>query len=163
MCIIIDTNSFASVFNQKSSDHDQFQPIKNWIYSGSGRIVYGGTKYLLELTRSGKYLKIFVELGNIRKATILDKKKVDRMERDIKEKNTNPYFNDTHIVAIVVISGCRIVCSKDSSSDVFLKDKRLYPKNFKVPKIYRDRGNVHLISNSSIKSNCAICKNRESL
>lgn len=162
MCIIIDTNSFASVFNQKSSDHDQFQPIKNWIYSGSGRIVYGGTKYLLELTRSGKYLKVFVELGNIRKATILDKELVDRTEFDIKEKNTNADFNDTHIVAIVIISGCRIVCTKDSTSDVFLKDKCFYPKKFKVPKIYRGKDSVHLISNNSIKSNCAICKNRES-
>jgi predicted nucleic acid-binding protein len=161
MCIIIDTNSFASVFNQKSSDHDQFQPIKNWIYNGSGRIVYGGTKYLLELKQSGKYLKVFVELGNIRKATILDKEQVDKREFDIKEKNTNSDFNDTHIVAIVIISGCRIVCTKDSRSYVFLKDKRFYPKNFKVPKIYRGKDNVHLISNNSIKSNCAICKNRE--
>jgi rRNA-processing protein FCF1 len=160
MCIIIDTNSFASVFNRKSSDHDQFQPIKNWIYNGSGGLVYGGTKYLTELEQSEKYLKIFVELGNIRKATILNKEKVDRMEVDIKEKNANPDFNDTHIVAIVIISGCRIVCTKDSSSDIFLKDKRFYPKNFKVPKIYRGKKNVHLISNNSIKNNCAICKNR---
>ncbi len=65
MCIIIDTNTLASVFNQASLNHSNFKPVLDWIYSGNGKIVYGGTRYESEIKN---YLGIFNELNKMNRA-----------------------------------------------------------------------------------------------
>ena len=44
MCIIVDTNCFAPVFDRKSEKHNQFAPVLEWIISGKGKLIYGGSK-----------------------------------------------------------------------------------------------------------------------
>ncbi len=70
MCIIIDTNAFAPVFDRTSQNHAEFKPVLDWIVSGKGKIVYGGTKYKLELGKAYKYLKLFAEFKKINKSPL---------------------------------------------------------------------------------------------
>lgn len=35
MCVIVDTNCLASVFERKSEKHPQFAPVLEWIISGT--------------------------------------------------------------------------------------------------------------------------------
>ena len=72
MCIIIDTNALASVFDVDSSNHENFKPVYDWIFNNKGKVVYGGTKYKEELKNSYRYLKLFGQLSRIRKTIEID-------------------------------------------------------------------------------------------
>ena len=51
MCIVIDINSFPSVFNKKDTLHPVFEPIFNAFKSQMISMVYGGTQYRKELRK----------------------------------------------------------------------------------------------------------------
>ena len=69
MCVIVDTNAVAAVFNANANNHDEFAPVLDWIISGKGKLVIGGTKYMSELARTKKYLS-FVQILNTKARTI---------------------------------------------------------------------------------------------
>lgn len=153
MCIIIDANTFCSVFNTTSTKHYHFEPVYRWIIYGKGFLVYGGTTYKNELKNAATYLGLFVELKKSGKAVEVDEDLVDQEERTvysiIKASST---FDDGHLVAIVRISGCRLICTEDKSSDKYIKKKSLYRKGQKPPAIYRyrSRRHVRLLCNKNI-------------
>jgi predicted nucleic acid-binding protein len=157
MCIIIDTNVFAHVFNKKSTFHIEFTPVQEWIIKGKGKIVYGGSKYKKELRLAVKYFKLFVELEKINKTVKLDDSEVDKREREVSKAKKHHDFNDEHLVAMVLASGCRLVCTKDSSAMPFIKDQIFYTGAAKRPRIYSGKKNKDLLNDSNIAS---ICKNR---
>jgi len=161
MCVIIDTNSFASVFNEKCSMHYKFKPIYDWIISGQGRVVYGGTRYKDELRRAGRYYGIFIELGKQRKTILVDDNKVDKRQEELIAIVKHRDFNDAHIIAIVTISGCRLVCSDDSRSYPFIRNMSLYPHGFKPPKIYKGLSSRNLLSARQLLCICRICRNKK--
>lgn len=158
MCIIIDTNVFGDVFNKESKSYLEFEPVINWISHGKGKIVYGGTKYKNELGCAKKYLKILVEFEKMNKVVRVDDEKVDAREREIKKEHRHGDFNDEHIIAIVIVSGCLLVCTKDSSALPFIKDPLFYPKHCKRPKIYSGKHNKKLLADCNI---APICKERK--
>jgi rRNA-processing protein FCF1 len=160
MCIIIDANVFGSVFNTGSKYHIEFKPIRDWIIEKDGRVVYGGTKYIKELCISGLY-KLYKDLRVGGRASRIDKELVDRKQREIELILSHPDFNDAHIIALVITSGCRLVCTQDKSFYPFLKNRRVYPQHFKTPKIYSGKKNRGLISKKSLKEICNICKNEK--
>lgn len=158
MCLIIDTNALHLVFNTSSKDHKDFEPILNWVMKGNGSIVYGGTKYFNELTKTGKYLKIFKLLNSMNKAKIAEKEKVDEHEKEVKKIIKDKKFNDAHLVALVRTTNCRIICSQDSNSYPFLTDKSLYPKSVSVPKLYTQLSNKTLLNKKYISDFCNPCE-----
>lgn len=158
MCIIIDINVFGDVFNEKSILHIEFQPLKHWILNGKGKIVYGGSKYKRELKQAAKYLKLLVELDKINKTVKLDDGKVDEKEQEVNEAKNHPAFNDQHIIAMVLASGCKLVCTKDSSAIPFIKAPLFYKGIHKRPKIYSGKQNKNLLNDANI---APICKNPE--
>lgn len=150
MCIIIDTNTFSSVFDKSSDTHNQFKPVLDWILFGNGKAVYGGTKYNNELKKAKRYLKIFKILKDARKTIYIDSAKVDEYEIGLKLKLQHRDFDDPHIIAISSVSKCILICSCDSRSYPFLKDQTLYPKNHAKPKIYKNSKNKNLLNDSNI-------------
>jgi hypothetical protein len=68
MCLVIDTCCFGLVFDGDITDHCKFVPVLNWITTGKGRMIYGGTKYNTELGRTTKILTIVHELSKARRA-----------------------------------------------------------------------------------------------
>jgi predicted nucleic acid-binding protein len=157
MCIIIDINVFADVFNKKSTFHIEFTPVQEWILKGKGKIVYGGSRYKKELRLAVKYFRLLVELEKINKTVKLDDSEVDKKEWEVAKTKKHRDFNDEHLVAMVLASGCRLVCTKDSSAMPFIKDHIFYTGAGKRPKIYSGKKNKDLLNDSNI---APICKTR---
>ena len=165
MAIIVDTNCFARVFCRTNKEHSEFAPVLDWIISGSGFLVYGGSKYKDELKKAKKYLSIFVLLKKARKAVVFEDKKIDELQFMYEKMITNPDFDDPHLPAIVRVSKCRLICSKDSRSIPFITSPELYPKRFHLPKYYSGLKDKYLLVDTNIdprlKKNCGLLSKRE--
>ncbi len=152
MCIIIDTNTWTSVFDPTSEKHPNFKPVFDWILgeNGFGRIVFGGTTYLKETPQ--KYLRLLKLLNDARRTIPLPAALVDAMEAELKTKIVHRDFDDPHIVAMVIVSQCRLICTQEERAIPFFKDKDriLYPKRFPKPKIYHHAGNANLLTERNI-------------
>lgn len=162
MCIIIDTNIFADVFAKESANHSDFEPVFNWISEGYGKIVYGGTKYRKELYQTKKYVTIFRLFSDARRVVHIPDDLVDEKENELRlkipEKDLNDKFNDPHIVAIVIVSKCKIVCTFDKGLSDFLKMSQFYPKSVDIPKIYRNISNKDILNQDNIADCCRPCE-----
>lgn len=155
MCIVIDINALPSVFVSTSDDHHEFEPVFDWIMKNNGKIVWGGNKYFDELKKTGKFLVLFRRLQDKRKVVKLpDFNKVDLIEKEIYSKVGDKKFNDPHIAAILSVSRCKIVCTKDRASIKYIKNKELYPKGFSIPKIFTHRSNSNLLNDANIVKIC---------
>jgi predicted nucleic acid-binding protein len=156
MCIVIDINTFASVFDSTSGKHADFKPVLDWIMLGKGKIVYGGSKYREELGKAKKYLNFLGELAKVRKIVVVDDVKVDDTQAELEKRVNHQKFNDPHLVAIIIVSGCKLICSNDKEAYPFFKNKDLYRnQGSRPPKIYAKANNSNLLSDENI---AAICK-----
>ena len=150
MCIVIDSNALPPVFNEKCDNHYDFAPVLAWIIKGKGHLVFGGTRYKKELNRMGRYRKIIIELKKKRKACEICTMLVDKKENELIKITCGENFNDHHIIAILCVSGCILVCSLDSSSDKYIKDSRFYLNKRRKPKIYRSEKNKSLLCDKNV-------------
>jgi hypothetical protein len=151
-------NTLSCVFNPENKEHNEFKSVLDWIEKGKGRIVYGGSKYLTELAKMTHYRRILIDYGRKRKTIKLDDYKVDQKQQEIEGIIKHPDFNDSHIVAIIIVSGCRLLCSKDSSSYPFIRDKTLYPSKFGKVSIYKGTADKDMLLSWSVNKLCKRCK-----
>lgn len=154
MCIIIDANALHSVFIRGKSDHEEFKPVLDWIMEGKGKIVYGGAHYHNEIPP--KYLGIFVALRNARKAIRVDDAAVDKYQRELEAKGLKG-FNDHHLIAIISVSRCKLLCTKNiaNKNDIkCLNNKDLYPRGVSPPSIYSRGKNKDLLCDKNIAECC---------
>jgi hypothetical protein len=149
MCIVIDACVFGSVFNPNSQGHSEFKPVRDWVYDKEkrGQVVYGGSKYKKEL---GKHIGLFTELAKKRKAIKLDDGQVDLTAAGLRE-NLPKTFNDEHLLAIFILSGCKLLCSTNDNDFAVIQDKVYYPKGKKPPRIYKALSHAHLLSDENCK------------
>ncbi len=162
MCIILDVNIIPCIFNPDNANHQKFQPVLEWIENNNGKIVYGGTTYGTEASVLKRYFKRLVEFEHQGKAIILDKEKVDYTEESLKESGIfNGDFDDHHIVAIIIISNCRLILCSDNVEHMSLIKKSI-PKikrlnlcqpSLKTPRIYCSVKNKDMLRDNNI----AIC------
>ena len=152
MPILIDVNTIPAVFDAKHQSHKDFKSVLDWLNEGDGKIIYGGKKYKQELTRMSKYNGLFSEYKRAGKALNYDDTKIDARENDIKQKLTlkkistaNTRYNDSHIVAILAETKCKLLCSSDAQSYNSIKDVSLYDKSTDRPKIYTGARNDDLL------------------
>ena len=151
MCFVLDVNCIPSFFATASKQHSEFAPLYNWLTENKGTcLVYGGKKYLKELSLMHRYMAMFTELKRINKIKIVNNKLVDTEEDRIKTLVDQVGCDDAHIIAIFCISGCRIFASKDKRADKFIKMRDLYPKGCKIPKIYRTSDHANLLCEDNI-------------
>jgi hypothetical protein len=136
MCLIIDTCCLALVFDGKSKKHSKFIPVLKWI-NDTGRMIYGGTKYNTELGKAAKFLPYVTELARKRRVVQIPTSKVDAIAAALKLQITDPDFDDEHLVALVILSRCRVVCTDDNIAISYLKRSDLFPHGVSRPKIYR--------------------------
>ncbi|MDR0561677.1 MAG: hypothetical protein LBG73_03215 [Spirochaetaceae bacterium] len=134
--IVLDTNSYSSVFDQNSSDHADFCHVMQWVNSQKRAcFVYGGKKYKDEMRNMVKYLDLIDELKKAGKFVEINGRMIDEDAARLKNICTDVAFNDEHIVAILNISGCKLVCTKDTSAMPYIKRKDFYSDK-KRPQIY---------------------------
>ncbi|MBF0538327.1 MAG: hypothetical protein HQL03_08765 [Nitrospirae bacterium] len=152
MCIVIDTNCISCVFDEDNDEHHDFEPVYKWLRYGKGKIVYGGSTYageLQKITARRNFLKGFEKADKI---VYIDDADVDNKEEEYKA-HVNRDFDDPHIVAIVAVSGVKLVCTKDKRAIPFLKNKQFYKKG-KSPKIYTSKKNADLLCDDNIAERC---------
>ena len=155
MCVIVDTCCIHKVFNTKAQDHFRFAPLFAWIESKHGRLIYGGTKYTKELRCMSQFLRIFQDYERQGKLIRLNDAAVDAFALKAKAKVKSKVFNDEHLVGIVSVSRCRVICTDDKAAIPFLTRRDLYEiVPMKPPKIYSKNSHAHLCSGKSIVSVC---------
>ena len=157
MCIIVDTNTFGDLINGSSTFHDDYQPIIDWVINGNGKFVIGGTKYFEELKRHHKILKLFGELNKKNKIVNVCNEKVDEYQLELQKNYSEDDFDDPHLVSIVAISNCRLICTRDSRAIPYLTDRKYFPKGIKPPKIYSGKRNRNLLCDRYIAEICKPC------
>lgn len=168
MCTVIDADTFSYFCNPDSSMYSDFQPVRDWIENSSCKIVYGGKYYENHLENHHRFLRYLTEQEHKGKTESLDNDEVDRVTDAIKENFTGTGFNDHHIVAIVLISRCKLLCSRDdglknlidicySSSGSTIIKSQLQIRNLRKPSIYRSRGSVATIRRRTFCDNCGPC------
>ena len=134
--VVVDTDSLSKVFDKANKEHKEFEPLhKSIIDQKRSLVVYGGTKYIGELKRARKFFGLFVELKKSGMAITLNSQQVDDEEERIIGLAEDSKFNDHHIVAIVAVGRCNIICSSDTNSHAYYKNALYYPKHLR-PKIY---------------------------
>jgi len=146
MPIIIDTNTIPSVFSISSSDHEEFKPVLEWIVTGKGLMIFGGTKYLGEISKMKKFTKILSMLRTYKKVHIGCHKTIDKLEKEITKKIDDKDFDDPHLAAITINTKCKLICSKDKRSIKFVTNKDIYPGKMKAPSYYTGKRNKKLLS-----------------
>lgn len=149
MCIVVDINALAPVFNQDCDKHCQFKAIKKWISDGKGFLVYGGTQYKFELSKSERYLRFIRQMKDAGQAVAIRDDVVDSMEREVKEKTKDTKCDDQHIIALLGASWCPLFCSDDARSFDFIKLKSLYPADMPRVRIYSSARNSRLLCKMS--------------
>jgi hypothetical protein len=156
MCIIIDANTLGSVFNSSSANHDEFKPVFDWIWEGKGKIVYGGTKYKEEVSNS-KYLGLITEFRRQGKAVLIDDQSVDQEAERVSKLIVHRDFDDQHLVGLLLVSGCILICSLDKRAYPFFTHTMFFNNPKGRPKIYSGRRNNKLLNDKYITSVCKPC------
>ncbi len=155
MCIVIDTNTIVAMFDTSNQEHAKFRPVLDWIVSGKGKIVIGGSKYREEVfIKIRKYNRFLNYLRIKRKIVEISTEEVDLAEVRIKSLESSPDFDDAHLIALLDVSGCMLICSKDERAYPFLKKMELYQRRSDRPKIYRSSQNADLLCDANIAPCC---------
>jgi hypothetical protein len=145
MCLVIDACCLAKVFDGNNHEHSDFVPVLNWITIGKGRMIYGGTKYKTELAQASRFLRMVVNLERAGKTIRVPDDAVDEIASALKAKVTDPEFDDEHLVALVIVSRCLVVCTIDHIAMRYLKRKDMYSGySVKKPRIYSSQRNANL-------------------
>jgi hypothetical protein len=148
--IVLDINAFHLVFDPDSSEHANFYPVLHWVIKQNyACFVYGGTKYENELSKMPKYHRIMNEFKKSGKCVEIDTMLIDNNANQLKEICPDADFDDEHIVATLNISGCKLVCTKDSKAMPYIKRKDFYFDK-KIRKIYSSANNRKLLSKKNI-------------
>jgi predicted nucleic acid-binding protein len=150
MAIVLDINVLSRVFDESNQEHSEFKPVKDWIESRKGVAVFGGSKYKEELSKTYKYLKLILELKKQNKAVAINDEKVDAWEGVVKSR-AGEECDDAHVIALMGVSRCSLLCSFDRRSFFFVKDRHLYPDGASPPGIYSGRRNKDLLRQARIQ------------
>ena len=155
MCVIVDTCCISKVFNKESKDHARFTPILSWINGRHGRLIFGGSKYKKELAGMKTFLGLLVEYERQGKLVRLKDSEVDAFASWVRTSEASLDFDDEHLIGMVAVSHCRIVCTDDKRAIPYLTRKSFYEKvPMKPPKIYSQKRHGHLCAPKSIAPIC---------
>jgi predicted nucleic acid-binding protein len=158
MCIIIDTNVFSRVFNPSNSDHLEFSPVLDWILNKEGKLVAGGKKYHNEIFgKFSKYTKLLSQMKKARKIYFHNSDIVDAKEKEFKGLFTAEDYDDEHILALLSITKCRILCTKDEGLIKYAGMKLFYQSKQKPPLVYKDSSNKNILNKRNIAKVCQPC------
>jgi hypothetical protein len=127
----------------------EFEPVLNWIINGNGFIVYGGTKYIKELSKATRYLSLFTKLRSLNKVIKFPADKIDERQKEIMALENDEDFDDPHLPAIASVTRCKLICTVDSRAFKFIARKEFY-SGMKPPKIYSRKANKALLCDRNI-------------
>ena len=152
MCVIVDANTLSCVFSDDAQKKHQFNPVLKWVLQGKGKFIIGGSKYLSELTKVKAALEFLTLLKTKTKdkVVVLERDKVDMLQKKIEAIVNDKKFDDPHLPAMVIVSHCMVICSLDARSVEFVTRSDLYPRGVKVPRYYTGVHNSDLLCDKYI-------------
>ncbi len=162
MCVVIDADTFSEISENNNKD---FEPLRNWISQEGHTVIHGGSKYKKQLSNYGKFRSYLKELEHAGLTHILPKQEVDNTQEFLERNFILTDFNDHHIVAILFVSGCRVVSSHDEglhklikrcckNSGKYIIMKSMPNLKVKKPKIYQKESHKSFLNDSSISRCC---------
>lgn len=146
MCIVIDINCLVPVFVEACKKHKEFGAVKSWIEEGNGFLVYGGSRYRSELHRAFRFLRLIRQMRDGGKAFSIRDSVVDELEAIVKLKTQGTHCDDQHVIALLGAAKCTLLCSEDTRSFPFVKNRSLYPNGMPKVKIYSSKRNIDLLT-----------------
>jgi len=153
MCIIVDVNTFSSVFDKNSLDHIHFSPVEDHIKKGKSKLIVGGTKFLAEL----KYRSLLAELNRANKIVVANKEEVDSLQLEI-ESRVKGIDNDHHIIALSCVARAKVVCTKDSNLQKYLRNREFYNRGMDRPKMFNSKSPSTVLPAGPFKKTCLLCR-----
>lgn len=141
------------MFKSTDPEHSVFAPVREWVTNGPGKFVLGGGKYRAELLSVRSILPILQELERRGKIIRRMDAEVDADEIEVKKIEPANDFDDPHLVALVRLTGCRLICLRDPRAHKFLRAPCFYRSASDRPKLYTRAKNATLLC----KNNMAPC------
>ena len=157
MCMVIDANTISCVFSGSNTMHSSFLPVLRWFVYGRAKICLGGKLLSVEQKKLVSYQPLFKELGKLNKIHKIDDSLINKKEKEITDLEKDSDFDDPHIIALIIVSKAKVLCSDDSRSFKFVRRIKKYDKKSEVPKIYTTINNHSLPT--GILSDENICDN----
>lgn len=155
MCIIVDSNNVNRVFHPNNKERLEFLPVYQWIISGNGKLVIGGSKFHNELKKNQWFMPLLSQLSRVGKVLNVPALKVDQLTEEIKLTiREGEDFDDPHIVSLLALSGCKLICSADKRAYPYFTKSDFFTKSHR-PKIYSSSRNKDLLKDQNI---CDMCK-----
>jgi rRNA-processing protein FCF1 len=135
MCIIVDANCI----HELAAPTNDGKPILKWLLTGKGGLIVGG---LLkdELDRGGLRATL-AELNRAGKLHTLDDSKLSEVSGRLK-KDGRCRSNDPHVIAVAIVSGCRLIFTKDKKLHKDVKNRKILNP---TASIYKSRKHHHLL------------------
>lgn len=154
MCVVADPPTLIPMFKQSDPEHMEFVHVRDWIVTGPGKFVVGGSKYKIELLAVGSILPFLAELE--RRGKIVRYRDVDIDAEEVAVKLIEPSgdFDDHHLVALIRFSGCKLICIRDMRSHRFLRSTLLYSTSTARPNLYTRAKNKTLLNQNYIAHCC---------
>ncbi len=120
MCAIVDTDRWHQVFPTSGGAPD---PLRAWLQRRAGFLALGG-KLLREITghsQRQKLVQALIASGQIRHYS---SQTIREEERRVRQQN-RCRSNDTHVIALALVSGARLLYSGDHDLREDFKDRRI--------------------------------------
>lgn len=145
MTIVVDVNSFPCVFDPANELHAEFSPVGEWIHRREGFLLYGGKTFKDELIKSHHRARLVRLMKDAGMAIEIREDLVDAAEAKVKTALAETTCDDPHVIALLMVSRCPLLCSQDKRSFPFVKDKSNYPKGTPKVRIYTGIRNIKLL------------------
>lgn len=125
MSIIIDTNRLSVFFNKSKSDHKELRSILLSDSKGTKKCVWaiGGTKYRDEIRKLPSLIPIIALLNKSNKIKSYSDVEVNRLS-DQYDKELTLKSNDSHIIALCVVSQANFLVTHDDNLIYDIKNLR---------------------------------------
>jgi hypothetical protein len=136
MCIIVDANSARDL----SAPTADGKPVLKWLLTGKGGLIVGGL-LKRELVRAGLQ-STMVALSRAGRLRNLDDGKVSDVAAQICA-GKKCLSNDPHVLAVAIVSGCRLFFTKDKDLHKDIKNKEILNPS---ASIYTSQSHKHLLT-----------------
>ena len=154
MCVVLDTNAFGAFFDPSNKEHEDYKPVLQWVSFGKGKLVYGGRTYKDEMKKAVKYIRFFASLNRSGKTILLDDDSVNHWQERVREIEPSDKFDDPHLIAIILESKCKLICTNDKRAMPYIKENKFYINEAKRPRIYSSKRNADLLQDKYIAKIC---------
>jgi hypothetical protein len=135
MCIIVDANAAHDLKNQTADG----KPVLSWLLRGRGGLVAGG-RLTSELVSAGLG-ETLATLARAGRFSRVPDDQVDRAEAFLQELGLCR-SNDLHVLAVAVVSKCRLIYTKDRALHRDAKNRSVLEP---AADIYQNAAHSHLL------------------